>query len=361
MPEPLGHHRLGPPQGLLGLGLDLLAGAEEERRIAAQLLLDRRQLGGAEQLRAQAGHLGADARHLFQSDAVDLVGGHHQRGVDLDQALVAGGTAGDVAQADRLVGAGPGEDLVPQDVAVAGEGGADALLHRRGDPAGQRGALGVRPAGVTPPGRRGQHPVRGGRRQQIVQLPQHPLHAAPGGDLAGGQAPAQVGDAPVEIGSHLLPAAHQAPGVLGGGHGLQVGQVQEQHLRSVAGIDRPLVQVAVAQGQVGLDLAAQGPPGHPVAPGRRRQGVDPRQQRLQPLDVADVPLRGLVGHAVVEAAIAQQRGLDGIGLHAPLPVLGGQTVQGQVVRGGGCGHGRRGHLTRPRQQDQAGRCPRSRQ
>ena len=96
----------------------------------------------------------------------------------------------------------------------------------------------------------------------------------------------RLADPPVEVGGQLLPARHQRPALGRMLHRLQVRQVQQRHLGTVARIDRPLVDGALARG----DLVCRSRPAAPRgSPDRRCPAPRPRWrrtragQRLQPL------------------------------------------------------------------------------
>src|SRR5262249_28591348 len=101
--------------------LDLVARLVIEAGGLAQAALGLSENAGPRRWLTERLHLPADARQLLEADAVDLLGGQRERGVDLDEARIAGGPARDVADPRVGLVAGAREDLVVQEIAVARE------------------------------------------------------------------------------------------------------------------------------------------------------------------------------------------------------------------------------------------------
>ena len=195
---------------VLGLGVDLLAGREVERRVAAEAGDGVGTGAAADGPRGERLHLGVDPVDLGEARAVELVGGEVERGVDPDQAPVGVVAAGDVAQAGALRRAGGGQDLGREDVVEAGEGRADRGRDGVAEVGGEPG-IGVRVGG---PARRGHRQARrppasalDGReerpglvrgREQLGEDVDDAVHGRRAGDQPVGEAAAEAGDVRVD-------------------------------------------------------------------------------------------------------------------------------------------------------------------
>ena len=339
--EPVAHGGGGGVEAGGGVGDDLVAVAVAQVGVVEQPPEDGRQVVGAELPPADLGELcGQRPGDLLHADGVQLVGGERQAGVHLDQRPVHLGAVVEVDEAGAVVGSGDGQQLVAQHVAVVGEGGADDVAHDVGElcPPGREPvpALGARQRGER---------VRVERRLEVaLDLVDRALDVDAGGRAAGGEALAEPGGG---LGQHrgVGPGAFDGHRrVLGFGGAELPGGDEQVGVDALHLVGRHLGQPQVDAPHGVVELVNQKVAGHGVGVIERRvecggplAQADPR--RPQPL----LGLGGQVVDAVVVAVVAEERGEQGAGLEARLPVPVGEGAQ----RGGGivgvvdvgCSHG----------------------
>ena len=254
------------------------------------------------------------------------------------QARVRLEAARHVGEARSVVGPGAGQHLVGDERAVASEGGPDDIVDRPRQGVAEPGPLtAVR---RWPLGSGGGHerPILVGLDEELVELGEHPLGRRARRDPARDELVAADRDLAVQPGAHRRPAREQRPA--GGGRvgRLERLQVEEGDLGTVERIHRPARHAALAQVQLHRQVRDEGAGRHPVRRRQRpgRDGSRPLEQRTRGGDDGRDGGRVVVGQAVVEPVVADDRRVDGVGRHRHVPRLGRQRcevgIDGRVGR-----------------------------
>ena len=202
-----------------------------------------------------------------QPDPVDLLGRQRQRGVHPDQPLRSRRPRPEMCDSPTcVVAARPGQDLVAhQRRGSARRPGGCRSVTARVDPVAQGRAVRL-------------GPVRDARLAPAPSAPTSPVGLASSSSscrstrstlprvatLPAASARRRLADAAVEVRRPSSASAPPAPAPAPASSPSAGGPGSEQHLRPVARIDRPLVDGAVARGDLALDLAQQRRPGHPI-------------------------------------------------------------------------------------------------
>ena len=271
---------------------------------------------------------------------MECLGVEVQRGVDPDQAAVAGRAALDVAHARVLLRPRRGQDLGDQRVVQALEGRPNAVVHGRPEVRGEPLALGRGPAGepVELRERRQERPVGDRAVEQLLQDRDGAVAGRPAGHPSVGEAAAQGRQVAIRVDGHRAPAGDHVSAVSGGLEALVVGDLEELGRHAVERVHVPLKDARVQLGDVRGDGLAQRRQRDRVL---AREPVRVEGRRAVPQGREARPGRGDafgrgIREAVVEPRVADGGREQGVGLEERVPVLGreaGERRRRAGVRG----------------------------